>query len=176
MPKAVAPPKTFLHVSAVGWKDNLDKRKDGGWNSYVDYAFSDFLLRREKEGKVRFEDNAEILPGLRTMYLGGHSVCSQAVIVDTTDGPAILASDEVYLYELLEDDLLPQIRTSEAKYRSAVDRLVNLAVKEKGIIIPLHDPIVWETYKRAGTNWLKELKKVSDRAIEKYLKARRKRT
>jgi glyoxylase-like metal-dependent hydrolase (beta-lactamase superfamily II) len=166
-------PAATLHVSAVGWKDNLDKRKDGRWNSYVDYAFADFLLKREKQGKVRFADNAEIFPGMRTMYLGGHSVCSQAVIVETADGLAILASDDVYLYELLAGDVLPRIRTSEAKYRRAVDRLVDLAVNEKGIIVPLHDPIVWATYNKAGPNWLKELKKVSDRAIEGYLKARR---
>jgi glyoxylase-like metal-dependent hydrolase (beta-lactamase superfamily II) len=165
-------PHATLHVSAVGWQNNLDKRKDGQWNSYVDYAFSDFLLKCQKAGKVRFHDNAEIFPGLRTFYLGGHSVCSQAVVVDTADGLAILASDEVYLYQLLEHDVLPRIRTSEAKYRAALARLVDLAVNQKAIILPLHDQIVWTTYKQAGPNWLKELRKVSDRAIAGYLKAR----
>ena len=75
-------PNSLLHVSAVGWNDNLNKRKNGRWNSYVDYAFGDFLIRRQKEGRLRLEDDATIFPGLRTMYLGGHSICSQAVVVN----------------------------------------------------------------------------------------------
>jgi len=162
----------LLHVSLIGWQDNLARRRDAHWNSYVDYAFSDFLQRKEQSGKVRFEDNAEIFPGVRTLYLGGHSVCSQAVVVDTAKGPVIIASDEIYLYQLLEDGIIPQIRTSEAAYRAAVDRLVKMAQRDDAIIIPLHDPVVWETYSRQKGRWLDELKKVSDRAIREYLSRR----
>ena len=161
-------PNALLHVSSIGWKDNLAKRKDGKWNSYVDYAFADFLVRREQGGKVRFEDSAEIFPGLRTMYLGGHAVCSQAVVVDTAFGTVIIASDEVYLYQLLTDGIVPQIRTSESNYRTAIQRLISLAKREDGILIPLHDPIVWTTHERARANWLKELKPFSDEAIGQY--------
>jgi glyoxylase-like metal-dependent hydrolase (beta-lactamase superfamily II) len=162
----------WLHVSGRGWQNNLDKRVDGQWNSYVDFAFSDFLLERQRAGRLRCEDNTKIFPGVRTVYLGGHSVCSQAVIVQTSGGPAILASDEVYLYQLLAANVLPALRTSEAKYRQALDRLVNLAVQESGIIIPMHDPIVWDTYQRTGAAWLGELKQISDQAVQDYLKKR----
>lgn len=165
-------PNAMLHVSWIGWQDNLARRRNGAWNSYVDFAFSDFLVRRQRVGAVRFEDDAAIFPGLRTVYLGGHSVCSQAVVVDTAQGPAIIASDEVYLYQLLEDRIVPQIRTSESAYRAAIERLVTMARRDDAILIPLHDPIVWETYSRAGANWLKELKAVSDRAIGQYLSAK----
>ena len=103
------------------------------------------------------------------MYLGGHSICSQAVLVSTADGLVILASDDVYLYRLLADNVLPRIHTSEPNYRAAIDRIVQLAVKEKAIIIPMHDPIVWETCKTAGTDWLRKLREISDGAVQKYL-------
>lgn len=165
----------LLHVSAIGWNQNLKKRKDGQWGSYVDYAFSDFLVRREKEGKVRFEDNVEIFPGLRTLHLGGHSICSQAVIVQTAEGPAIITSDEVYLYDLLERGVLPRIRTSVEKYRQAVDRLVALATRTKGILLPIHEPLLWEKYSKAGENWLRELRPLSERATRGYVQVRGKR-
>lgn len=165
-------PRATLHVSAIGWQENLRKRRNGRWNSYVDYAFSDFLLRRHRAGKVRFEDNAEVFPGLRTMYLGGHSVCSQAVIVETADGPAIIASDEVYLYELLEKAVPPRIRTSPEKHRAAVDRLVDVARERRGILVPLHDPLVRQAHEEAGKDWLRWLRPVSDRAVEGYLRNR----
>jgi glyoxylase-like metal-dependent hydrolase (beta-lactamase superfamily II) len=162
----------MLHVSATGWRDNLARWKDGRWNSYVDYAFSDLLAQARQVGRVRLEDNATIFPGIRTLCLGGHSICSQAVLLDTAAGLVIIASDEVYLYRLLEEDILPQIRTSEEQYRAALDRLVRLALAERGIVIASHDPMVWETYQRAGSAWLQAIKPVSDRVVQSYAQRR----
>jgi glyoxylase-like metal-dependent hydrolase (beta-lactamase superfamily II) len=162
-----------IHVSRTGWNDNLRKRVDGAWHSYVDFAFGDFLMRREKEGKVRFADDEEIFPGLRTIYLGGHSICSQGVVVDTPDGTAVIASDDVYLYRLLEKRILPAIRTSRENYWRAVDRLVETARKEDGVIIPVHDPLIWGAYEKAGTAWVQELRAISDRAVQGYLEQAR---
>jgi hypothetical protein len=93
-------------------------------------------------------------------------------LVDTEDGLAIVASDEVYLYRLLEESITAQIRTSEGKYRLGLDRLARLALSEKGVIVAMHDPVVWETYRRAGRHWLRALKPISDRAVEGYIRAR----
>ncbi len=158
----------ILHTSRIGWDDNLSKRTDGRWNSYVDYAFSDFLARREKEGKVRFTDDIEIFPGLRTMYLGGHSIGSQAVVVETEDGPVIIASDDVYLFRLLEENILPKIRTTPGRLRQAIQKIVETAKATDGIILPMHDPQIWESYQKAKQSWLKDLRSHSDHAIEGY--------
>jgi len=165
-------PEAFLWVSAVGWKDNLAKRRDGQWGSYVDYAFADFLVRREKEGKTRFVDDSEVFPGLRTMRLGGHSVCSQAAIVSTRQGLVIIASDDVYHYDLLAKDILPHVRTSRRQYREALDRLVDLAVEKDAVIVPMHDPIVWTAHKKAGDRWIDALRPHSRRAVRGYVEAR----
>ena len=162
-------PNATLHVSRIGWNDNLSKRDGERWGSYVDFAFGDFLLRRESEGRVRFEDDAEIFPGLRTMYLGGHSICSQAVIVETNAGPVIIASDDIYLYRLLEENIVPEIRTTPAAHAAAMRQVVEFARREGGIIVPLHDPVVWELYQKDPSRWLEALRTESDRAIAGYL-------
>lgn len=165
-------PRAILHVSANGWNDNLKRRKDGRWNSYVDFAFGDFLEQQHQAGRVRFEDNAAIFPGMRTLYLGGHSVCSQAVLLETAAGLVIVASDDVYLYALLEQNILPQIRTSEPQYRAALDRLARLALDRSAILIAMHDPLVWETWQLSRENWLQSLKPISDRAVRSYAQKR----
>lgn len=78
-------------------------------------------------------------------------------------------SDDVYLYRLVADNVLPRIHTSEPNYRAAIDRIVQLAVKGKAIIIPMHDPIVWEIDKTAGADRLRKLREISDGAVQKYL-------
>lgn len=165
-------PRATLHLSARGWQANIDARTDGWWNSYVDYAFGDFVLSRQAAGKVRLADDAAVMPGMRTLYLGGHSPCSQAIIMDTADGPVIFASDEVYLYQLIEDDITPRIRTSERQYREAVDRLVQAAVGLNGVIVPSHDPAVWAAYEKSGARWVAELRGRSEAAVKRYLAKR----
>lgn len=164
-------PNAVLHASRIGWEENLARRVDGRWGSYVDFAFGDFLLRREREGKVRFADDAEVFPGLRTLHLGGHAPCSQAVVVETGDGPAIITSDEVYGYDLLERAVLPRLHTTPARYREAVELLVALAESTGGILIPVHDPAVWEAYAEHGAGWLAALRPRSERAVRGYREA-----
>jgi glyoxylase-like metal-dependent hydrolase (beta-lactamase superfamily II) len=161
-----------IHASRIGWEQNLEKRKDGRWGSYVDYAFSDFLLEREAAGKARFADDEEIFPGLRTLYLGGHSICSQAVIVETAEGPVIITSDDIYHYSLLEKNVLPRIHTSPPKYEAAVERLVKLAKERGGILLPVHDPEIWKAYEEHGDGWLGALRVLSDAAIRGYESSR----
>lgn len=164
-------PNAILHASRIGWEANLARRVDGRWGSYVDFAFGDFLLRRETEGKVRFADDAEVFPGLRTLYLGGHAPCSQAVIVETSEGTAIITSDEVYRYDLLERAVLPRLHTTPARYREAIERLVTLAETTGGILIPVHEPAVWEAFSAHGEEWLSALRPLSDRAVQGYRRA-----
>lgn len=161
-------PRAVVHISRRGWEENLARRKDGRWGSYVDFAFSDFLLRLEGEGRLHLSGDEEILPGLETIHLGGHSECSQAVLVRTADGPAILTSDEVYLYRLLEEDILPRISTTPERYRAAVARLVERAETEGAVLVPSHDPEVWRAYEAAGERWLSALRPLSEKAVRGY--------
>lgn len=166
-------PNAVIHISKRGWQDNLDKRRDGRqWNSYVDFDISQYILVRGEAGTARFEDNATILPGIRTVYLGGHSPCSQAILVETRDGTAIIAGDVAYHYEYLETGIVARLRTTDEAWIAACDRLIRIAEETGGTLLPVHDPIIGETYKRSGDHWLAKLKPLSDRTVAGW-KARR---
>lgn len=172
-------PNAVHHLSKKGWEANLATRRDGvSWSGYVDFDFSQFMLRAGERGRARFEDDAVVLraPGGRplvwTVYLGGHSVCSQAVVVRTAWGPAVIASDEVYHYEFLEKGIMARLHVTPEKLVEATDRLVELVEKEKGILLPLHDPLLWKAWEEKGERWLEALKPVSDRAVRGYRERR----
>lgn len=147
-------PNATFHVSRIGWEDNLAHRRDGQWGSYVDFAFSDFLLEGGESGRVRFHDNAEIRNGIRTHYMGGHSVCNQAILVETGTGLAVMSGDDVYTWEFLEGGILPSLHTTPERLLDSTDYLTNLVDREGAILLPNHDPNLWRYYQDAGTNWL----------------------
>ncbi len=172
-------PNAVHHISKRGWEANLATRKDGWqWSGYVDADFSSFMQKAERRGKATFEDDAVILaaadgtPLVRTVYLGGHSVCSQAIVIKTAWGPAIITSDDVYHYTFLEQGVMARLHVTPEKLVAATDRLVELAEKEHGILLPIHEPLIWKAWQEKGERWLEALRPLSDAAVKGY-KARR---
>jgi N-acyl homoserine lactone hydrolase len=56
-------------------------------------------------GRMKVVDgDREILPGIHLLHLPGHSPGSQGVVVETADGPWLIAGDDVPLYENWEGD------------------------------------------------------------------------
>ncbi len=163
-------PEARIHASRVGWQQNLDKRVGGKWNSYVDYAFSDFLLEGEKTGRVFFHDDDEVIPGIDVIYLGGHAVCSQGVRIQTADGPATVTSDDVYRYDLLRKGVIGLLCTTHENLLAATNKLVDLALGG-AILLPCHDPMVAQCYEQHGDNWLQHLKPISDSAARGFRQA-----
>lgn len=138
-----------VHVSRRGWQHNLDARRDGRWASYVDFAFSDFLSAAERDGKVCFHDDDTVVDGVDVIYLGGHSVCSQAVRVPTAAGYAIITSDDIYRYDLLERGVLARLHTTPTQLRAATEMLVQRAL-EGEILLPVHEPLLAESWSQHG--------------------------
>jgi glyoxylase-like metal-dependent hydrolase (beta-lactamase superfamily II) len=172
-------PNAVHHISKRGWEANLATRKGGWqWSGYVDADFSSFMLKAGGRGRAAFEDDAVILraadgtPLVRTVYLGGHSPCSQAIVIRTAQGPAIITSDDVYHYRFLEEGVMARLHVTPEKLVEATDRLVDLAEREHGILIPIHEPLVWKAWEEHGERWLEELKPISDRAVKGYASRR----
>jgi len=92
-------------------------------------------------GSLRLVEDEQILPGIRTFWLGCHSVCSQAVAVQTALGTAVITGDVAYKYENIETDRIiscpdpDECRRALARIRQAAD-----------IILPAHDPLVLERW------------------------------
>jgi glyoxylase-like metal-dependent hydrolase (beta-lactamase superfamily II) len=68
----------------------------------------DDLAHLEKayaDGRVTlFSDRHEVAPGIELIEIGGHTPGQSAVLVQTSDGPVLLASDAVHYYEEYEQD------------------------------------------------------------------------
>ncbi|NLM19772.1 MAG: N-acyl homoserine lactonase family protein [Clostridiaceae bacterium] len=80
----------------------------------------------------------QILPGLRVIPLGGHSVGGQGVFVNTKEGIVCLAMDAVGLYENLENNILPNIMTNVEDGFKAFDIIRN----NSDFVIPGHDTCI----------------------------------
>lgn len=166
-------PNARIHVSRIGWQNNLDRRENGKWHSYVDFAFSDFLLEAEGRGIVSFSDNAEIVPGIETVYLGGHSYCSQAIRIRTEDGLVIIASDEIYHYSLFEQGVLARLNTTPEQLLKADERLADWGL-DGAVLVPCHDPVLFELYRETGEAWLDRVAPISRKAAKGFKTAPKK--
>lgn len=151
----------MLIASGRGWQANLDRRVNGQWNSYVDFAFGDYLKDMGEKGKCKFVDDYEVCEGISTIYLGGHSVCSQAIKIATEYGPVVLTSDDIYHYSLLERAIVPRLCTTEDNIKATNRRLAEMVLDEGAILFPLHDPLVAELYEKYGDEWIREARDLS---------------
>ena len=137
-----------LFPNAKIWiqKDELQYYAGEAWQSRRTHGGIDAddvlaLVKLNTQGRVGLVngDAQEILPGI-TCYTGGkHTYASQFVGVNTAGGTAVLASDNMYLYENLEKHV-PIAATLDADSNlRAQDRMKQLAANPK-LIIPGHDP------------------------------------
>jgi glyoxylase-like metal-dependent hydrolase (beta-lactamase superfamily II) len=109
------------------------------------------FMRLKEEGRLQLVDGdgQRILPGI-TVYTGGrHTYASQYAGVETEAGTAIIASDNLYLYENLERHApIAQTFDREANLR-AQDRMRSLAASPR-LIVPGHDPEVFVRFPEPG--------------------------
>jgi glyoxylase-like metal-dependent hydrolase (beta-lactamase superfamily II) len=109
------------------------------------------LFKLNAEGRVTLIDGdaKEILPGM-TVYTGGkHTFASQYAGVHTTAGTVVLASDNAYLYENLEKHL-PIAQTLDAASNLAAQARMMQIASAPRLVIPGHDPAVFERFPMPG--------------------------
>lgn len=90
---------------------------------------------------LRLVGDEEVVPGIRTVWLGCHSPCSQAIVVRTAIGGVVLSGDVAYLYGNIER-LLPIGWADGAEWHAAMAR----ARAAGEILLPGHDPAILERY------------------------------
>ena len=94
-------------------------------------------------------DDREIADGVRVYTGGRHTFASQYVGVRTAGGTAIIASDNMYLYENLEKHA-PIAQTFDADSNlKAQDRMKQIASRPD-LIVPGHDPLVFVKFPKPG--------------------------
>ena len=110
----------------------------------------DFFKQAKEHGRLELVNgDREILPGIGVYTGGKHTFASQYVVVETKNGPVVLASDNVYLYENL-DKHLPIAQTLDEKSNLAAQDKMKALVKDARFIVPGHDPLVMTRFKRVA--------------------------
>jgi glyoxylase-like metal-dependent hydrolase (beta-lactamase superfamily II) len=109
------------------------------------------VVKKNVGGKVtlvRGDDDAS-LPGIGFGIGGKHTWASQFITVRTRDRVAVIASDNMYLYENLEKHLPVAQTLDAASNLRTQDRMRGLA-SEPRLVIPGHDPAVFERFPRVS--------------------------
>jgi len=105
------------------------------------------LASLDRAGRLGLVDGSdrEILPGI-TVYTGGkHTFASQYVGVRTASGRAVIASDNLYLYENLDRRVAIAQTLDVSSNLRAQERMLQLA-SDRRLIVPGHDPAVFERF------------------------------
>jgi glyoxylase-like metal-dependent hydrolase (beta-lactamase superfamily II) len=134
----------FAYYTGAAWQP-------GGQPGGIDPDDVLVMVKLNTQRRVSLVDGdaKEIFPGV-TVYTGGrHTFASQYVGVNTRSGRAIIASDNLYLYENLEKHA-PIAQTFDARSNlAAQDRMRQLAASPR-LIIPGHDPAVFTRFPDPG--------------------------
>lgn len=109
-----------------------------------DVAAAFHALRQGNRIKLIDGDDQEILPGIRVYTGGRHTFASQFAGVRTAGGTVVIASDNAYLYENLEQKLAIAQTLDAASNLAAQARMATLAAP--GFIVPGHDPAVFSRF------------------------------
>lgn len=111
----------------------------------TDVAAAFHELRRANRLRLVDGDDKEILPGIRVYTGGRHTFASQYVGVRTAAGTVVLASDNAYLYENLEQKRAIAQTLDAASNLAAQARMATLAAAPS-LIVPGHDPAVFSRF------------------------------
>ena len=94
-------------------------------------------------------DDREIIEGIRVYTGGRHTFASQYVGVRTAGGTAVIASDNMYLYENLEKHAaIAQTFDADSNLK-AQDRMKQIASRPD-LVVPGHDPLVFTKFPKPG--------------------------
>jgi glyoxylase-like metal-dependent hydrolase (beta-lactamase superfamily II) len=107
------------------------------------------LVKRNTAGKVSFVrgDDETSMPGIGFGVGGRHTWASQFIAVETRHQVAVIASDNMYLYENMEKHLPVAQTLDAASNLRTQDRMRSLA-SEPRLLVPGHDPAVFERFPR----------------------------
>lgn len=100
-----------------------------------------------KEGRVNLvEKSAQILPGITTTTVRGHTAGSLVTDVSTAGGQMIFASDTIHWYEEMEKDRPFWLFCDLEGMLKGYDLLRTLGARPDSTIIAGHDPLVMSSY------------------------------
>ncbi len=133
-------PNARFVVSCTGWHRTLDPPC---LNLVPDVLFPRdvlaYLTNQARDRLILADDDApEIAPGIGAFYVGGHTMCGQAITVQTRQGTAVFPGDTVFYYENLEKNHPVGLAVNIVECYQAMERVRATA----DILVPPHDPLL----------------------------------
>src|SRR5215510_576734 len=109
------------------------------------------MVKLNLEGRVKLidGDDQEPILGVRCYTGGRHTYASQFVGVNTKAGVVIVASDNLYLYENLEQRA-PIAQTLDADSNLKAQERMRRLASDARLITPGHDPLVFTRFPKPG--------------------------
>jgi glyoxylase-like metal-dependent hydrolase (beta-lactamase superfamily II) len=121
------------------------------FSSIVEEGEIEAIGRAHREGRVvTTGEDEQIAPGVRAITVGGHTPGQQILVVEAADGPVILASDAVHLYEELELERPFGVLVDLREMCEAYTMLKSLAASLGAEVVPGHDPAVAQRFPSLG--------------------------
>jgi glyoxylase-like metal-dependent hydrolase (beta-lactamase superfamily II) len=112
------------------------------WQSSLEEEELVAVVRLHFHGRVGLCDGSrEIVPGITVHHVGGHTMGSQIVQVETARGTAVVASDAAKLYRNFQE-VIPQSRSHSVADQINGYTLMKGLASAADLIIPGHDPEV----------------------------------
>jgi len=114
---------------------------------FANFTFPQTIAKLAGEWKDRVhlvDGEEEVLPGLRAFWTGGHTPGHQSLLVETADGPVVLAGDVVFYGRSLADDAPCGFNSSLVECLLAMERMRQMGCP----VVPGHDPAVAESWGR----------------------------
>lgn len=110
------------------------------WQSSLEEEELVAVVRLHFHGRVGLCDGSrEIVPGITVHHVGGHTMGSQIVQVETARGTAVVASDAAKLYRNFQE-VIPQPRSHSVADQISGYTLIKRLASADDLIIPGHDP------------------------------------
>ena len=97
----------------------------------------EFLNNPECRQRLVLVEDQEVMPGIESFWIGGHTPGSMAYCVNTAYGKTVLTGDTISLLANFERKIPPGIFSSLEECRAAIEKVGAKA----DIVLPSHDPV-----------------------------------
>jgi glyoxylase-like metal-dependent hydrolase (beta-lactamase superfamily II) len=131
------------------WTGPLARRAQ--FAAHVEQDEVERVAEARRSGRVRLTEGTEqIVDGITTTVVGGHSPGQLVVVVSGAAGPVVLTSDAVHFYEELELDRPFGVVSELGRMYDAYDVVKKLAAEPGAALVPGHDPEVMARFPSYG--------------------------
>ncbi len=132
----------------------------------------EFLNNPQCKRRLVLVEDEEVLPGIESFWVGGHTVGSMAYRINTAHGRVVLTGDTVSLAANIERDIPPGVFTDLDECRAAMKRIRAAVDGDLSRVLPSHDPIVsrrWPPIPRGSRKYTIRAIKVGECEVRDYI-------